>query len=345
MPISFPYSVAAKLSHLSLAASLRPHSKSPFLSIQSVIVCLLVLGCLAQDAVADTLYLKDKRALKGVIVEQQADHYLVNTLEGEVKVPKAQVESAVYDDPEQSYFQLGRQLQQEGKLREAVVAYRRAWEIKPDFWAAREAMFTAQRLIQGSRQSELYDEVKRKRMLMEQASRGARKGPKKDQVVVPKPPKTVSERIGCQFGYEKGRTIVARLDPNGAATRAGLAVGDVVTSVWGEPIKGMAIEVVIQKLSTVEGEVLLAVEREVALESSGDDQREFVFDLGYEGLRIGEMKPAVWNRALRRGDLVLSINGNPARYLTIEEAQKAMSGGGVVKVTVRRTIPVLAWEN
>ena len=289
----------------------------------SQVIAGAVLGVvgLIQMVQADVVYLKGKKSVRGVVVDEQADRYILNTSDGEVSVLKALVEGIQYDDPEQSYYQLGLQHQRVGHLREALAAYEKAVELRPDFKAAQDAVFTVRRALSRQDESEVLSEVDRQRLLIEQAGRAPREGrlpAKSPQASV----QSFEQRFGCDVRYEGGVTQVATVKFGGPAERSGLLAGDAIVAIANEPIQNLAPDEVSRRLNSSRGEVALTIERDVQLTGP------VTVELGYDGPRLSQT-----------GDLLMMVNGRQARYLSQEETQSLMSRGA--RVRIRRLVAVV----
>lgn len=290
---------------------------------------LVLLGS-ARPLHADTVYLKEKKTLKGVVVEEQADRYILSTADGEIPVLKAVVESVAYDDPEQRYYHLGRQLQQAGQLREALSVYQKAVELRPDFQAAREAAFGVQRLLAGDEESQALAEVRQKRLIMRQQRPGSGLAASR--------PVTFEDRFGCSIGYDEGRTIIATVRAQGPAAVAGLRAGDQVVAVGPEPVLHLDPEAISRRFREARGEFSLTIERRLTLQRSGTSFG-FGVELGYQGLRVAAVDPqGPAHGRLQMGDLITAINGRTTRYMVLAEAQKTFQRSQPLQLAIQRLI-------
>ena len=302
----------------------------------AALVVWLVIPVLltAAPAAGDTIYLKEKKTLKGVLVEEQGDRYLLNTVDGEIPVLKALVEKIQYDDPEQSYYQLGRQCQRAGRLREALMAYEKAAEPQPGFQAAKEAAFNVQRLLSGQEESQVLTEIRQRRLVMERASRSSLAAP-----ATPGPINDFDARFGCSVHYDNGWTVISRVRPNSPAAVAGLRSGDLLVSIWNDPIAHLSPAVVTERLAVARGELALTIERTVSLKPSPSyPAYGLQVTVGYDGLRVASSTSGSPSEGhLVVGDLIVSLGGRPGRYLTAPQAQQLLVSSPKLEVTLQRS--------
>ena len=277
-------------------------------------------------AFADTIYLKEKKLLKGVVVEEHADRYVINTIAGEAPVFKSQIERIQFDDPEQGYYQLGRDLQRDGRLPEALKAYRKALDLRPDFHAAQQAAFVVQRMLDQDAEAGLADEIRR---------HGARTSS----------PRTVESRYGCQLGYDAGWSVIGDVAPETPAARAGLRSGDTVVAIWGEPIRYLTAEAISDQLRREDQELVLTIERSLRVPSApptappAAHPKGFSVELGYDGLAVTEVEPqGPADGLLIPSDLILQINGQASRYLSPKVVDGYLHDSTLLKLTIQRIV-------
>ena len=304
------------------------------------VLFLSLLGI--SSARADTVYLKNKQEVRGVIVEEFADRYVVKTLEGEKPILKAQAAAVKYDDPELSYYQLGRDLQRVGRLHEALTAYQKAVELRPSFQAAQEAAFSVQRTLDRQDEPQLMAEVHQKQALLEQAGK-----PLSGQSVAqlkrgPDLFGVFERRFGVAFRSEGDWVVVSEVRPKSAAASADLRTGDRVVAVSGEPLGHLKAAEAAQRLEAHGNEMQLSIEREVTLERPRAEQAGrwgLQMDLGYDGLRISRVDSGGSAQGrCRVGDFVVAVNHQPTRYMAMAEAERRMSEGHSLVLTVQRQI-------
>ncbi len=301
-------------------------------SVGLAVWCLLLLA--PAIVFADTIYLKEKKTLKGIIVEEQGDRYLLNTVDGEIPVLKALIEKIQYNDPEQSYYQLGRQLQRAGRLREALMAYQKAAELQPGFQAAKEAAFNVQRLLGGQDESEVLAEIRQRRLVMERAGRSAQA-----PTAPAAPTNDFDARFGCSVHYDNGWTVISRVRPNSPAAVAGLRAGDLLVSIWNEPIAHLSPAVVGERLAAARGELALTIERTASLsQESRHPGYGLQVAVRYDGLRVVSVVPGSPSEGLVPGDLIVELNGRPGRYLTTPQAQQILASSPRLEVTLYRSV-------
>lgn len=285
----------------------------------------------AAPVCADTIYLKGKKSLKGVIVDEQADRYILNTADGELEVLKSLTDAVKYDDPEVSYYQLGRQLQRAGRLREAFVAYQRAAHLRPDYQAARDAAFNVQRLMARQDESQVVADVRQRQLIAERAGRPAEPTfppPAPTPAAAP----TFEERFGCRLRYADGRTVVTQVQLDSLAGLAGLHAGDELIALWNDPIRNLAPDAISRRLNESRGELALTIERLVLTQAPA-----LQLTLGYDGLRIASMSEGA-PQELAANDLIVTINGQPARYLDAGKAAKLLTERPDAQLVIQRAL-------
>ncbi len=289
---------------------------------------------------ADILYMKNKAELKGVIVEEYSDRYVLNTIEGEKNIPKGQVEAVKYDDKEQSYYQLGRDLQRVGRLQEALKAYQTAVNVRPDFQAASEAVFNVQRLIWLEEQSHVESEVERQKVLMSQAGQAMPEFPRAGLSAMAGAFGMFEKRFGCRLQYFEGWTVFTEIEPGSPAAQGGLREEDLLFSVWGDPVIRLSPSLIAEKLNNRDKECEITIERVVKIMDSLKGGVPSVdFELSYDSLRVSRIDAGTPAEGrIFPGDLIIAINGQLTRYMTLAKAQEKMNKGGQITFKIHRAV-------
>ena len=301
--------------------------------------------CLVTGPVqADTVHVKGKPPLKGVVVEEQADRYVVSTIDGEVEILKALVETLTYDDPEQSQYQLGRQFQQAGRFREALRAYQRATEIRPDFHVAREALFDVQRRLWRQDESQVAEELRQKRFVLQRREHRAQTP--MASLTAP----TFDERFGGRVSYHAdGWTVVEAVRVHSPADQAGLQVGDFILTVGGDSIVHLTAEAVAHHFAAAQGEFSLTIERTVTLQhptqALSDNRWGLDMELRYDGWRVAKVMPeSPADGHLLTGDLLVAIGEKPVRYLDRPNVEQLLVSSKILKISFQRFLILRAFR-
>ena len=295
------------------------------------LVFLFVLTfILSQDAAADTVRLKDKSTLKGVIVEEHEDRYVLNTTEGEIPIFKNRVTSVDYDDSEQSYYQLGKDLQRAGRYGPALAAYQKAVDLQPDFQAAQEASYQVQRLLMQESESQASEEVRRKRILIEKTDYSL---PLERRAAQEPWNQTLSRRFGFELTYAPDYLLISRVQPGGPAKIGGLEPEDQVISVWGESILHMPLVRITELLAQGGGkELSLTIRRKIRAFPGSPLKLE----MNYDGLRVAPGTLILSEGFAAPRDLIVEINKKPTRYLSLADAKKLLSQEQ--EITIQRLV-------
>jgi len=94
----------------------------------------------ATGSLADAIYLKDGKEVKGIVVEEYADRVVISTYEGEQMLPKSDIDNIEYDFVEQNLVKLGDRYKERHEFEKAYFYYEKAIKTNPDYKVARERM-------------------------------------------------------------------------------------------------------------------------------------------------------------------------------------------------------------
>jgi len=257
---------------------------------------ILILFLTAVWASADTIYLKDGSDIKGVIVEEHIDRFLINTVEGEKEIYKNDIEEVFFDQLEQNYYYLGNRLLKNGFTLQAKNSFYKAIFIKPDY---NEAIGAIGRMRD--------DYIKTKRNWVPPAEL----------------PQVLQSCIGINIEKEDDYCYVTIVFPNSEASKARILKNDKIISVWDKSTKYMEKDEVIKSLigpylSPIEFKVkrivmLPQIKKENILQKIFKKYRDIPIDVLFEGFFIGNKN--VKNFGLEGADEIISINGKSTRYM------------------------------
>ncbi|MDP3791789.1 MAG: PDZ domain-containing protein [Candidatus Omnitrophota bacterium] len=292
----------------------------------------------ATYAVADTIYTKDNKEIKGIIIEEYKDRVLMSTVDGERTLMKPDIKELYFDTEEQNLVKLAEQARDRGDLIKAFVYYDKAFKVNPDSKAAKDGIVFLQGYLFKKDMAKKEEDVNRRN---EFEARGT--GP----ISI----KTEEEKFNESLEkLKKTAGIVLKSDPSGTkissvaigspSYEAGMETGDILIAIWGRLVGYLSLpEVVETLLEKTSLETKCTIERNVEV-SAGDIGAEF--KMQFDGLTISDVKNGSFAQGagLRPNDLVTYINGQSTRYMPIKKASELIkrSKDGIIRLTIRREI-------
>jgi tetratricopeptide (TPR) repeat protein len=97
----------------------------------SILIFLLFLS-LSCNSAADTVIMKSRERVKGVVVEEYSDRVRISTMEGEREILKNGIERIVYDLEEQNLTNLADFYMDRGMYKMAYHYYEQALNVNPE---------------------------------------------------------------------------------------------------------------------------------------------------------------------------------------------------------------------
>lgn len=293
---------------------------------------------------ADTIILKNKAKVKGLVVDEYIDRIALSTADGEKYILRKDIDSIEYDAPEQNLMQLGRAYDEKGWHDKAAFYYKKAMDMNPDYKEAREAYVASHAKMWHEEEKRTKKDIELHNMAIEW--RHARRT--KDAVSVAKSKEIlVREKIGISLIENEGIFRISEIMPGSSADKAGIRKGDFLVGIWGRLIRYSKLEDVLNELIGPKySEVKILVEKEVHIlvEKGMGVYKELGISLGfeYEGLAIKDV--ALGKKGdeagLKRGDFVIAIDKNVTRYLPIDTVIALINSPKNDKLifTIRRNI-------
>lgn len=309
------------------------------------VAAIIMLIFVTTALYADTVIMKDRTRVKGLVVEEYVDRITLSTVDGEKSIFRKDIERVEYDTPEQNFMQLGRAYDAKGWYDKAAFYYKKAMEVNPAYKEAREAYLASHAKMWRQEEKMARKELERRSMAMEwwKHRDKAISSPDKDKAAL------LKDILGISLMERDGIFTIEEVRPYSSAAKAGIQEGDTLVSIWGKHIRYSNSEEVIDGLLGPKySEVRVSIEKDISIpinDINGNLYKSMgiFLDFEYEGLvvkdvvsgKIGEIA------GLRKGDFVIAIDKNIMRYLPLNSVvaliNSAKSNQDIV-FTIRRTI-------
>jgi C-terminal processing protease CtpA/Prc len=294
---------------------------------------------------ADTVLMKDKARVKGLVVDEYSDRITLNTVDGERTIFRKDIDKIEYDTPEQNFMQMGKAYESKEWYDKAAFYYKKAMEMNPNYKEARESYLACHSKIWRQEERMTRKELERRSMAMEwRRNRNTKEKP------MPKGKMELLKNIlGMSLGEKDGIFTIADIRPYYSADKAGIREGDTLAGIWGKLIRYKDINDVIDELLGPKySEVRVLIERDIVIPIETPSENLYK-DLGvvlgfeYEGLIVKDVmadKPGSLY-GLKKGDHVLAVDNNVARYLPLDSIISIINSSGNNKnilFSIRRSV-------
>lgn len=292
---------------------------------------------------ADTVILKNRTKVKGLVVDEYVDRIALSTAEGEKHILRKDIDRIEYDTPEQNFMQLGRAYDEKGWYDKAVFYYKKAMDINPDYKEARDAYVASHAKMWREEEKRTKKDIDLHNMAKEWQERKSRKEP----VVVKSKENIVKESLGISLVEHEGVFSINDVVAGSSAAKAGIQKGDFLVGIWGRLIRYSKLEDILGELIGPKySEVKILAERDipVPVEAGVNTYKELGASLGfeYEGLLIKDIASGKKGElsGLKKNDLVIAIDKNITRYLPLDSVISLINNpkGDKIVFTVRRNI-------
>ena len=284
------------------------------------IVLLVFFFWISGNVYADSVILKNGSILKGIIVKEYSDRVILRIPDGEVGIYKTLISRVVYLRPEQNLLEKGNEYAKKGEFDEALVRYRDALKVNPDFEEARNAI------------SRVSDAKQSQKEISEEQ---------------------LKQSLGIIIKKEGDEIKIVSVDTNSPASRVGIKPEDIIETIWDVHLKYEKLDKAIALLTGEKGtSVSLAIRRQVSpiRRKIRWYQKEFVgigisVKMEEKGVIITDVssgQPAD-KAGLKSGDCIVAIEGKSIRYTSLSEAIKMMAGqaGTPLNLIITRKINIL----
>ena len=294
----------------------------------TIVVSIIVFFIVAVDPIslyADTLIMKDRSEIKGLVLDEYVDRITLSTVDGEKVFFRKDIDRIEYDTPEQNFMRLGREYELRGAYDKAAFYYKKASASNPNYKEARDAFLAMQAKVWKQEDEITEKEIKRREMIKDW-----RRDRHKEVLSSAKDKKvSLKEALGISLAEKEADFIIEEVRLFSNAYKAGVKEGDVLVSIWGKRTTHRKIEEVMDELiGPKHSEVRISIARE--MHASIKDIRmykNFYKGLGillafeHDGLRIQEVERGKigYRLGFKKGDFLMAIDGESTRYLPLDK--------------------------
>jgi len=293
---------------------------------------------------ADTIYTKDGKEIKGIIIEEYKDRILIATVDGERSLMKSDIRELYFDTEEQNLIKLAEQARDRSDFIKSFVYYDKAFKINPNSKAAKDGIV----FLQGY----LFKKDMNKKEV------GINKGNDFEEreagsIVIKTEEEKFTENIN-KLRSTTGITIKmdgvqARIDDvvtGSPAYDAGMKKGDLLVAVWGRLVKYLSINEVVEILlekTSLETKCTIEHSVDAGVEDFGAE-----FKMQFDGMTVSGIKDhsSAKEAGLMVGDIIVAINGDSIRYTPLKKALELIknSRNNTVILTLRRGLVIWGKE-
>ncbi len=277
---------------------------------------------------ADTINTKDGKKLKGVVVEEYKDRFVLSTVDGEIAVMKSNVKDLHLDEAEGNLVMLAEKARDSQDYDKSIANYEKALSINPDSRMAMDGLAFVR--IQALKKPELN---KRADITMKEDFDKYRpyhaeaKAKSSKSAEVKQQPKSL---MGMSLKIADYYPEVEDVTKDSPAFAAGVRKGDRIVAIWGRLTRYLSLDEMADILTGKgSGEVKCVIERTVDVPivrerggSSSYDLIGLTLAMRFDGLTIAAVrKDSFAERAgLAKDDLVVAIDGSSTRYMPLNKA-------------------------
>ena len=309
-------------------------------------LCALLIFSFLSPALlsGDTIYFKNGGFVKGRIIKEYHDRYLVSTSHGEKEFLKVIVKNVGYDNPKERLMSQGKSYEKKGNFEAALRCYEDVLKMDEGYSEARE------KIIEIKKKTFRKQTSKSDRIVANRGQLG-RWNPdttKKEQNLLRLKESRLKKTVGIEV-QEHGPTLtIAKVMTYSPAYDAGLQARDTIVRIDDKDIKYMEYKDVLELLDGAKyTELKIDIERELSVpKGTNHHPLECVLTIGKQGLKVERLIQAkdfeVKNTILKEGDVIVKIQDTLTRYLPLKDAIQNIlkSNLDYIDITVKRTYTV-----
>ena len=311
----------------------RPRKKI-VMSILGLVFIFVLCGAWSQ-ALADALYLKDDRELRGIVIEDFVDRITFSTIDGEESVLKSDIAHIKYDEPEDNLISLGNAAFEKGYHKAALKYYMMAQDINPEISQLDDKIYRVEAIIYNAPEERKRQHLAIKNEIMS------------GEIAPPPPAKEpaleLKQRFGIEVSSRRGRFYIKRLSPESPFRKGGAEKGDAIVAVWSKLSDYFALSDLCQLLvDTRESFLLITIERDISLEEGG--QFDASIGMQWEGVIVNGVPDGgdCGKAGLKLKDHIVAIDGEAIRYAPLKTVERRLANrAGARKIAIRRDLNII----
>ncbi|MFH1753504.1 MAG: PDZ domain-containing protein [Candidatus Omnitrophota bacterium] len=301
---------------------------------QKTALFIAVAAFVCGESCADTLHLKDKESLKGIVIEEYVDRVLFSTVDGEEEIMREDITDIEYDERADNLISLGDDAFDKGHYKTALKYYHMAREENPEITSLKDKIYESEKKISAA--PEL-----RKRELMET---------KNDNLSGYAPPTilkktgrddTLHRGLGIDVFEKDGRYYVKTLSADSPFAKGGLRRGDALIAVWSKPCDYLSLEDLYDLIDNPdESMVTVTIQRNLAIPADADFDAEL--EMRWEGVFVEHLPTdgSSQKSGIKLKDNIVAIDKEYIRYTPLKDAINSLKQNKERLVTVRRKINI-----
>jgi len=307
------------------------------------IIIFIALILTVTTLYADTVILKNRTKVKGLVVDEYVDRIALSTIGGEKHILRKDIDRIEYDTPEQNFMQLGRAYDEKGWYDKAAFYYKKAMDINPDYKEAMDAYVASHAKMWREEEKRTKKDIELHNMAIEWQTRKN----KKIENVVKSKESLVKESIGISLVEHEGVFRINEVIPGSSAYKSGIRKDDFLIGIWGRLVRYNKLEDVLKELigpKYSEVKILVGKDIPVPVGAGMNMYKELGVSLSfeYEGLMVKDIISDKKGElaGLKKGDFVIAIDNNITRYLPMDSVIALINNPKDNKIvfTVRRNI-------
>ena len=306
-----------------------------------LILCMFCLAICATFVFADTIYLQDGKSVAGIVVEEYTDRVVISTYEGEKTIMKPDIGRIIYDLPEQNLIRMGDKYAARREFEKAYFYYEKAHKANPNDKVARDKMnYIMGYLFRKREQFKISDIEKRQEFETWPIPPKKEMGDAEEKLL---------KQVGISIEEDEKRIKITKVTKGSPSAKAGLRKGDIIGSIWGKLADYMQKDDITRLLVEESiGEAKIAIERDAILKKVPPYTKNYTdllggkLDMLVSGLTLIDVKDdgAAKKAGLKKGDLILALNGESTRYMPLKEAINLIENrdNKTITLTIRREV-------
>lgn len=313
--------------------------KAIFLKSEKILVPIFltsaVLFLFSRAASADTIYLKDKSALKGIVVEEYVDRIIYSTIEGEKEILKSDIIHIKFEEPADNLMRLGDAAFKKGYFKVALKYFMMGQRANQNISSLDSKIYHTEQIIY-----KVPETRKREHLALKNEIISGRTAADSSESLDPK--QQLANKLGVKIKERRGRYFIKNISSDSSFDKAGARKGDAIISIWSKLCDYLTFKDLFDLLINPK-ETLMMVTIERTLVIPKNVPFDGKIDIKWEGAFIETLNKdgALEKAGFKALDRITAVDGQTTRYAPLKTITRWLQKKSLTrKVTIRRKLSV-----
>ena len=308
-------------------------SKTRYLILLFIPFVFVASFCI--EGYADTVYLKGRGPLKGIVVEDYVDRILYSTVDGEEEILKSEIVRIEYSEQADNLISLGDAAFNNGYHRTALKYYLMAQNVNPEITTLNDKIYSTERKIDAA------PEIRKREHLALKTEIISGYIPSASPSQEIEPSQILKDKLGIGISKIRGRYYIEKLTGASPFKKAGMRKGDAIIAIWSKLCDYLTFKDLYELLIDPNETVLtIIVQRNLAIPKGSSFDAKL--EMKWEGAIVGNVPEggSAEKAGIRIKDHLIEVNRQSIRYTPLKKVLRWLNDRAERNIAIQRKVNI-----